>query len=63
MGRIKTKQIKRVTMQLLKKHSEEFKEGFHDNKAVVSKFAEIPSKKLRNVISGYVTRLSKNKDN
>jgi small subunit ribosomal protein S17e len=62
MGRIKTKQIKRVTRQLMKEHSEEFKDNFAENKEAVTNFADIPSKKLKNVISGYATRLSKNKD-
>ncbi len=41
---------------------EEFKKDFDENKAIVSKFAKIPSTKMRNVISGYVTRLMKKGD-
>ena len=55
--------IKRVTNQLVKEHSSEFKKTFGDNKQLVSKFAEIPSKKLRNTIAGYVTRQMKKADN
>ena len=57
MGRIKTKQIKRIALQLVELHRDKFKTNFTDNKKIVEEFAEIPSKKMRNVIAGYVTRL------
>lgn len=62
MGRIKTAMIKRVSKQLFSEHSDEFKESFDDNKKLVTKFADILSKKLRNVVAGYVTRLAKTKE-
>lgn len=62
MGRIKTKPIKRACHELMKKHSTEFKEVYTENKEVVSRFATIRSKKLRNIVTGYITRLAKNKD-
>lgn len=62
MGRIKTKLTKRVSNKLVKKHRDEFKTDFESNKQLVSKFADIRSKKLRNIIAGYVTRLVKNKE-
>jgi small subunit ribosomal protein S17e len=63
MGRIKTALIKRVTNELIKEHKDEFKTDFQENKKLVEKFAIIPSKKTKNVIAGYVTRLTKkNKD-
>ena len=51
--------IKRVTNKLVTAHGDEFKTDFDENKLVVSKFADVPSKKLRNVIAGYATRLTK----
>lgn len=57
MGRVKTKQIKRIALQLVELHRDKFKTNFTDNKKIVEEFAEIPSKKMRNVIAGYVTRL------
>ncbi len=57
MGRIKTAQIKRIALQLVELHRDKFKTNFTDNKKIVEEFAEIPSKKMRNVIAGYVTRL------
>ena len=62
MGRIKTKMIKRVTTEVFEKHKDLFSEDFEQNKQKVSEVAEIGSKKLRNVIAGYVTRLAKNKE-
>jgi small subunit ribosomal protein S17e len=57
MGRIKTQQIKRITFELIKKHRDSFKKDFEENKKIVEGFVEIRSKKLRNTIAGYVTRL------
>jgi small subunit ribosomal protein S17e len=59
MGRIKTQQIKRATFDLLREHKDEFKKDFAENKKLVSEFAEIRSKKLKNMVAGYVTRLVK----
>ncbi len=61
MGRIKTTLIKRNTVKLLELHGDEFKESFEENKAIVSQFSKIESKKIRNTIAGYVTRLVKKK--
>ena len=61
MGRIKTKQILRLTKDLMKLYGDQFNDKFENNKEIVQKFAQFPSKKLRNVVSGYITRLVKNK--
>ncbi len=57
MGRIKTAKIKRVTFELFKVRENDFKDNFEDNKVLLDKFAKIKSKKIRNVIAGYITRL------
>lgn len=59
MGRIKTILIKRTALKLFKDNKSKFKKDFSKNKKIVEELAEIPSKKLRNVIAGYVTRLVK----
>ncbi|MBW2977394.1 30S ribosomal protein S17e [Candidatus Woesearchaeota archaeon] len=59
MGRIKTQLTKRITFKLIELHRDEFKKDYESNKQLVSKFADIHGKKLRNVIAGYVTRLMK----
>ncbi|MFH1399691.1 MAG: 30S ribosomal protein S17e [Candidatus Woesearchaeota archaeon] len=61
MGRIKTKLTKRVTNKLVNEHREKFSGSFDKNKEVVGSLADIQSKKLRNIIAGYVTRLVKTK--
>ena len=62
MGRIKTKLIKRVTVEIFDKYKERFSGDFEANKKEVTEVAEIGSKKLKNVIAGYVTRLAKKKE-
>ncbi len=59
MGRIKTTQIKRVTLKLLEDNKENFSNNFEKNKQVVEELTITYSKKLRNVIAGYITRLVK----
>lgn len=59
MGRIKTALIKRRTKELLKKHGAHFSTDFSANKELTSSFVELKSKKLRNIIAGYMTRLKK----
>ena len=56
MGRIKTMLIKRTVNALLKEHSKKFTNNFEKNKKVVSELLEVNSKKLRNVITGYLTK-------
>ncbi len=59
MGRIKTQLTKSVSLKLVKSHGEDFTKEFEKNKDLVRKFADVPSKKIRNVIAGYITRLMK----
>lgn len=59
MGRIKTTQIKRVAHKLIELHGKEFTDNFEENKIIVSKFVNVYSKKLRNIVAGYITRLVK----
>jgi len=59
MGRIKTTFIKRKTKELLKTHGEKFSSDFTFNKEVTGRTVVVQSKKLRNVIAGYMTRLKR----
>jgi small subunit ribosomal protein S17e len=61
MGRIKTTLIKRAGAKLFKENEDHFSNDFAENKLKVAELAEIQSKKMKNVITGYVTRLNKNK--
>ena len=62
MGRIKTQFIKRTSQELMSKHEEKFGEKFEHNKKAVSALTDVKSKKVRNIIAGYITRLVKNKE-
>jgi small subunit ribosomal protein S17e len=59
MGRIKTQLIKRTTEDIVNKDSEDFTTDFNENKKILDSKLNISSKKMRNVIAGYVTRLKK----
>lgn len=59
MGRIKTTLIKRTAHTIIKKYPEKFTENFGENKKTLQEVADIQSKKLRNVIAGYITRLTR----
>ena len=59
MGRIKTQLVKRTTKGLLELHPHDFAADFEQNKATVSKYAQMTSKKLRNTIAGYAARIVK----
>ena len=59
MGRIKTALIKRKTREILAAHPTRFTKDFDKNKEAVEEVATFECKKMRNVITGYVTRLVK----
>jgi ribosomal protein S17E len=59
MGRIKSTFVKSSAQKIYKKAEAECTNDFDKNKEVVAKHAEIPSKRLRNSIVGYITRLVK----
>lgn len=59
MGRIKTMLIKRTTEELMSTHAGDFTTDFAENKKVLDSKLRITSKKMRNVIAGYATRLKK----
>lgn len=57
MGRVKSKAVKRDAMMIYESEPDSFTESFDENKQKVEEHAEISSKKLRNVIAGYITRI------
>jgi len=59
MGRIKTTLIKRTGKRLAEENIDKFSKDFKENKKKVGEFVKIPSKKLRNVVAGYMVRLTK----
>lgn len=61
MGRIKTQLIKRLTFEIMKQR-EKLSPQFEENKKVVAELLGGASKKIRNSVAGYVTRLMKIKE-
>ena len=59
MGRIKTQQIKSKGNDLYAVHGKEYSTDFNQNKVLVAKHATVRSKKLRNVLAGFLTRKAK----
>ena len=62
MGRIKTKLSKRIGRELVDIHKNILKSEFSETKLQVAKMTNVKSKKMRNVIAGYVTRLMKHRE-
>lgn len=56
MGKIKSKLVRRTANSLLK-NGIEFKESFGVNKKILG--SEMPSKKLRNQLAGFLSRVKK----
>jgi len=61
MGRIKTRLVKSITHSLLEEYGDRFSTNYEDNKTKVAELVDVKSKKLRNIIAGYVTRIIKAK--
>jgi len=59
MGRIKTALVRRITKELSKVHGESFTTDFTKNKEVISSVGNMPSKKIRNIVAGYATRIKR----
>jgi ribosomal protein S17E len=58
MGRIKSKLVKRTSHALLKEENS-FTDKFDDNKQLLEN--QMPSKKIRNQIAGFITRIKRKK--
>lgn len=56
MGRIKSTAIKSAGDTIFEKGKELFSASFDENKKIVGKYAQIPTKKLRNKIVGHICR-------
>jgi len=62
MGRIKTLQIKRVTYEIFERFRDRVSTDYVANKQFLEKTVETHSKKIRNIIAGYLTRLAKTRE-
>jgi len=55
MGRIKTKFVKNIGKELMEKHPESFSGSFEDNKKALAPLVSFKSRKMRNLVAGYIT--------
>ncbi len=56
MGRIKNIPVKALGDQLIRDHSDKFTTDFEKNKEALGKLKDIKSKKIRNIVAGYITK-------
>ncbi|KAJ3927026.1 MAG: ribosomal S17-domain-containing protein [Lentinula lateritia] len=59
LGRVRTKTTKRASRVLIEKYYPRLTLDFHTNKRIIDEVAVVPSKRLRNKISGFTTHLMK----
>eukprot|EP01090_Pellita_catalonica_P004826 TRINITY_DN14621_c0_g1_i2.p1 TRINITY_DN14621_c0_g1~~TRINITY_DN14621_c0_g1_i2.p1 ORF type:complete len:143 (-),score=29.21 TRINITY_DN14621_c0_g1_i2:64-492(-) len=57
MGRVRTKTVKKAARLIIERYYPRLCLDFHTNKMVCLEVADIPSKRLRNKIAGFVTHL------
>ncbi len=57
MGKVRTETVKRTSRELLRRFPDRFTGDFEADKKAVNELVITPSKRLRNRIAGYVTRL------
>lgn len=56
---VRTKTVKKSARVIIEKYYARLTMDFHCNKRVVDEVAEVPSKRMRNKIAGFVTHLMK----
>jgi small subunit ribosomal protein S17e len=59
MGKVRTEMVKRISLELLNRYEKSLSTEFEQNKQFLNEIKLDVSKKLRNRIAGYITRLVK----
>lgn len=59
MGQVKTTYIKNLARDLVEKHPDKFSDSFEKNKEALDELVDLESKKVRNLLAGYLVRLKK----
>jgi len=57
LGNVRTEKVKRIARELVRRYPDRFTADYEENKKVLMGLLNLPSKKLRNMIAGYVTSL------
>ena len=58
MGNVRQEKVKKIARDLLERYPDRFTADFEENKKTVGSLVSVPSKRLRNTIVGYITRLA-----
>ena len=58
MGNVRTEKVKRIARELFRRHPDRFTTDYEQNKKALLSLVDLPSKKLRNLIAGYITGLA-----
>jgi len=61
MGRIRAGFVKRAAGKLMKLQGVKFSTKFSDNKNILAQIVEVPTKKFRNLIAGFITKKLRSK--
>ena len=56
MGRIKSTPVKNLAREIIEEHGDKLTTDFDKNKKIISSVRKIASKKIRNVVAGYITK-------
>jgi small subunit ribosomal protein S17e len=56
MGRVKIKAVKNFADEMIAEFGDKFSPDFEKNKAALGEVKEIKSKKIRNIVAGYIAR-------
>jgi len=59
VGKVRTEMVKRTTLELIDKYSKSFNTDFDHNKKFLTELNIGVSKKMRNKVAGYATRVVK----
>lgn len=59
MGSVKSVAINNMGNKLIMEHGDMFSTDFNKNKLAINEIKEIKSKKIENVLAGYITRKMK----
>jgi len=58
LGNVRTEKVKRVARELFRRYPNRFTADYEQNKEILTSLVNLPSKKLRNMIAGYITGLA-----
>jgi len=58
LGNVRTEKVKRIARELFRRYPDRFTTDYEQNKKALLSLVDLPSKKLRNLIAGYITGLA-----